>query len=272
MNFKNLFKKTLLSGLLMTAFGASAVELKDVEPTKEDMLKKEILELFTDGNPVQSNILKIQQLDDTDNYMFKYEENGNYYTMMYIEDIKSVMIQATGELYSLEEKNFLTKRFNSSFTKRFIEEINLEDAITFEANNKENENEIFVFTDPTCGYCQKLHRELKEYQNQDITIHYLPFPRGGLVGQGHNMLVNSYCSTDKAYALNTAKVKGQIPALPENLSPIALQSCNETVKKYYELGGKMGVTGTPAIFSKEGTQLGGYVPAVQLKVMLESLE
>lgn len=272
MNVKNLFKKTLLSGLLLTAFGASAVELKDVEPTKEAVLKKEILELFTDGNPVQSSILKIQQLDDTDNYMFKYEENGNYYTMMYIEDIKSVMIQATGELYSLEEKNFLTKRFNASFTKKFIEEINLEDTITFEANNKENADEIFVFTDPTCGYCQKLHREIKEYQNQDITIHYLPFPRGGLVGQGHDMLVNSYCSTDKLDGLKTAKIKGQIPTLPEDLSPIALQSCNETVKKYYELGGKMGVTGTPAIFSKDGNQLGGYIPAVQLKVMLESLK
>lgn len=39
---------------------------------------------------------------------------------------------------------------------------------------------ITVFTDITCGYCHKLHEEMKDYNALGITVRYLAFPRQGL--------------------------------------------------------------------------------------------
>jgi len=36
---------------------------------------------------------------------------------------------------------------------------------------------ITVFTDITCGYCHKLHEEMKDYNALGITVRYLAFPR-----------------------------------------------------------------------------------------------
>ncbi|MDC9435736.1 thioredoxin fold domain-containing protein, partial [Clostridioides difficile] len=42
---------------------------------------------------------------------------------------------------------------------------------------------ITVFTDITCGYCHKLHEEMKDYNALGITVRYLAFPRQGLESQ-----------------------------------------------------------------------------------------
>lgn len=270
MILKNIFKKSALSiGLLTIGMSASqAVELNEVDEERANVLKQSIVKQFTEGQPTGAVIREFKRLDNSDNYLFKYEENGNYYTMMYIEDINSVFIQATGEIYSLTDKNFVTKKFNADFTKTFISEMEQKDFITFEANNPEVAEDIFVFTDPTCGYCQKLHREIKEYQEQNINVHYLPFPRGGLSGYGYEQLVNTFCSADRKAAMKESKISKTIPALAATITPQELESCKNTVAKYYNLGSKMGVKGTPAIFSKNGTQLGGYIPAQQLRYSL----
>lgn len=39
---------------------------------------------------------------------------------------------------------------------------------------------ITVFTDITCGYCHKLHEEMKDYNALGITVRYLAFPRRGV--------------------------------------------------------------------------------------------
>jgi thiol:disulfide interchange protein DsbC len=39
----------------------------------------------------------------------------------------------------------------------------------------------------------------------------------------------------------------------------------------YELGQSVGVNGTPAVYTKDGTQLGGYLPPEQLLQRLDAL-
>ncbi|WP_223678430.1 thioredoxin fold domain-containing protein [Escherichia fergusonii] len=39
---------------------------------------------------------------------------------------------------------------------------------------------LAIFTDITCGYCQKLHHDLKSYLDAGISIKFLAFPRAGL--------------------------------------------------------------------------------------------
>lgn len=264
-------KKNILTGLLLGAFsvfGANASTLNDVPDEKGNVLKDEILDMFADGGTSLATIESLKQVDETDNYLFKYKENGEFYTMMYIGSIKSLYIQSTGEVYSLVDKTFLTKDFNSSFIKKYLKDIDLSEIITYESFSEEKGDDIYVFTDTTCGYCQKLHREITEYQNQNMDIHYLPFPRSGLSGFGYNQWVNTLCAADRKAAMTTAKtiqapIERNTEATPEEFA-----SCRATVGKYYQLGLQMGVKGTPAIFSENGTQLGGYVPAHQLRSSL----
>jgi thiol:disulfide interchange protein DsbC len=50
---------------------------------------------------------------------------------------------------------------------------------------------------------------------------------------------------------------------------ISQQECDNPVQAQYELGQKVGVTGTPALVLEDGTLLPGYVPAARLQQMLE---
>ncbi len=56
-----------------------------------------------------------------------------------------------------------------------------DDMIVYKAENEKHV--ITVFTDITCGYCLKLHRELEDYLGEGITVRYLAYPRNGLQNQ-----------------------------------------------------------------------------------------
>lgn len=110
---------------------------------------------------------------------------------------------------------------------------------------------IYVFSDPTCHYCQKLHAEIDQTNAKGIEVRYLAWPRG------EQMLALSeavWCSKDRKDAITRAK-KG------EN---ITADTCANPVKEHVALGYSLGVSGTPAIFAENGTQLGGYLPSDEL--------
>ena len=48
--------------------------------------------------------------------------------------------------------------------------------------------------------------------------------------------------------------------------------CDNPVTEQYELGRAIGVTGTPALLTKAGTLIPGYMPPEQLKQRLEELD
>lgn len=56
---------------------------------------------------------------------------------------------------------------------------------------------LLVFTDITCGYCHKLHEEMKDYNALGITVRYLAFPRQGLESQAEQDMKSIWCAKDK---------------------------------------------------------------------------
>jgi len=263
------FVISMLAGLSLTA--NAAVELKAPEQSElkqiTSSLKKQMTEAFNlpaDGISINGLV----QLSDSDNYMFKLSDGNGSYTMTYMKDIESLLIHQNGSILDLKSGSYITQDFDALFAAPLLASIDEKDVIAYDAKDAKNADTVIVFSDPTCGYCRKLHGEIAEYQEQMINIHYLPFPRSGAQGPGYEMLVNSYCSDDRKAALDYAKTRNQVPSLKSGLSEQQLQACQATVKKYYQLGQQLGVQGTPAIFSMDGHQLGGYVPAQQLKLNL----
>lgn len=125
----------------------------------------------------------------------------------------------------------------------------------------ENEQYIvYAFTDPTCGYCQKLHSEMSDYNKAGITVRYLAFPRGGLNSKTALEMQHLWCSKNQQKAMDLAKDgKRNPPAM-----------CENPVKRHYELGQSFGINGTPALVLASGRIIPGYQPAEGLLKQLET--
>ena len=68
-------------------------------------------------------------------------------------------------------------------------------------------------------------------------------------------MVSVWCSDDKKNLLSTLKEDGEIKSL---------FCTNQPITEQYNLGKNLGVTGTPAIFTSNGSQIKGYVPPDEL--------
>jgi thiol:disulfide interchange protein DsbC len=162
-----------------------------------------------------------------------------------------------GTLLDIDRRENLTENALSGVRKAGVEEYT-DSMIVYKAENEKHQ--ITIFTDITCGYCRKLHRELQDYLNAGITVRYLAFPRGGLRGQGYDDLRHVWCAKDAAKALTDAKAGEKVEKV---------ENCNAPVAEHYQLGQSFGISGTPAIILEDGTMIPGYQPAASLAQILE---
>lgn len=121
---------------------------------------------------------------------------------------------------------------------------------------------VTVFTDVECGYCRKMHSEIKQYNDEGIAVEYLAFPRMGIGSEDYNDMVSVWCAPDRKTALTNAKSTGKVES----------RNCKNTVTLQYNVGQRVGLTGTPMIIARDGSQLGGYLPPKQLRAALDKLE
>jgi thiol:disulfide interchange protein DsbC len=69
-----------------------------------------------------------------------------------------------------------------------------------------------------------------------------------------------WCNEDRRQALTDAKAGKQL----------AKADCDNPVKEEYDLGGLIGVRGTPAIILEDGEMLPGYIPPDKLAKALDT--
>lgn len=130
------------------------------------------------------------------------------------------------------------------------------DTVNFPAVGGKPKAVVHVFTDVDCGYCRKLHAEIDQINKLGIEVRYLAFPRSGENTAGSRKLDNVWCAKDRQSAMTQSKLGKAVPEAPK--------LCKSPVSRQYELGVELGVRGTPAIFSADGAQVGGYLPAAAL--------
>lgn len=157
-----------------------------------------------------------------------------------------------GEIYNVEA-NGIAKWEDPAVVaerKKLLATLNPNDAINFKPAGKAKAV-VYVFTDVDCGYCRKLNNEMASYNQLGIEVRYLAFPRAGVPSQSSEKLVTAWCSKDKQKALTQLKEGEELPK----------QTCANPVAAQYELGGRIGVNGTPAIWMPNGELKPGYLPA-----------
>jgi thiol:disulfide interchange protein DsbC len=162
-----------------------------------------------------------------------------------------------GNLIDLKTGQNLTNITKGKAALAAINQFALEDKTIFPAIGAEKAV-LNIFTDTSCPYCKKLHAEVPNLQAAGISVHYLPFPRGGSRGPGYATLKQVWCADDRARAMNIAK------GLEQGDLPAGDCANAQLVDKGYALGNRAGVTGTPALYKSNGEIIQGYVPYQQL--------
>lgn len=166
-----------------------------------------------------------------------------------------------GTLLDLQNKENLTEKSMAGARIGALQSIPESEKIVLKAPNERYR--VSVFTDTSCGYCKMLHQNEAGYAERGITIEYIAFPRGGVQSEAYPVMRQIWCSKDRAAAYG-AVVEGK--ALPA-----AAADCQDPVAKHYAIGDGMAIEGTPAIFTADGKQLGGFLPPDQLEAKLKEL-
>jgi len=184
--------------------------------------------------------------------LFKVELVGG--RQLYISADAKYLLQ--GSLYEITEQGItnLTQQDEKKGIAKAINALDTSKMIIFAPENPKTH--ITVFTDTTCGYCQKLHSEIAEINALGIEVRYVAFPRGGKESEGYTELHNVWCAANQQEAITRAKQRKPVPA--------ANMLCKSPIMQHYAVGELIGVTGTPAIVLEDGTLIPGYRPAQEL--------
>ena len=192
----------------------------------------------------------IQPLDNTG--LFEAVINGEI--IYFSKDARYVF---QGDVIALQERKNITEQKRFDLRKQTLASVDESDMIIYDP--EKTEYTLTVFTDIDCGYCRKLHQQMAEYNALGIRIRYMAFPRSGIDSESYNKAVDVWCAKDRKQALTDAK----------NGKEVSSESCKAPIQAQYELGRRLGVSGTPALFLENGEILPGYVPPKRLKEILD---
>lgn len=182
--------------------------------------------------------------------------------VIYVSDDGNYLFLAGsgGALLDMRTQKNLSEATLGSMRNKLLETIPANERIVFAPANPKHT--VTVFTDVECGYCRKMHNEIKQYNAEGIAVEYLAFPRMGIGSEDYNQMVSVWCAPDRKIALTKAKATGQVES----------RNCKNTVTEQYNLGQRVGLTGTPMIIANDGSQLGGYLSPKALRTALDKLE
>ena len=167
----------------------------------------------------------------------------------------------SGDIFEITDQGLVNRSEDrrNYLRKVTISELDESEFIIFQPEKVEHS--IFVFTDVDCGYCRQFHREINDYLELGIKVNYLAFPRAGIESDSFKKIVSAWCSSEPNKAITELKLGYEIK---ENVC------LNNPVKKHFDLGNSLGVTGTPSIITSEGRLIPGYIPPKDLIGFLNS--
>ncbi|GAB3189900.1 DsbC family protein [Hydrogenophaga aquatica] len=171
-----------------------------------------------------------------------YEVRINQSDIFY-SDAKGDFILLQGELIDTRTRANLTEERVNKLTAIAFDQLPLKDAFTTVRGN--GKNKIAVFSDPNCGFCKRLERDLIKLN--DVTVYTFLIPILGADSQ--TKARNIWCAKDKAASYNEWMLNGATPANA---------SCDTAaLTRNLEFAGRMRITGTPTSFLADGTRIQG---------------
>jgi len=180
--------------------------------------------------------------------LYEMVSDGRIY---YVDESAEYLID--GSLIRLEDRQNLTDQRLGGIHMGLIESVEEKNMLIYEPEEESNRS-ITVFTDISCGYCRRLHAELDTLLDEGVRVRYLLFPRAGIGSQGHKDLESVWCADDPQAAMTNAKAGGRIEP----------KSCANPIEEHVAIAQRLGLRGTPLIYTDSGEKIPGYREAAAL--------
>lgn len=166
-----------------------------------------------------------------------------------------------GDLYDLKNQMNLTETKRRVGRAKTVRNMDEKGMISFMPEKGKLKHTITAFTDIDCGYCRKMHKQMKEYNDFGIAFRYLAYPRSGVNTPSYHKAVSVWCAEDKKAAMTKAKSGKALPKA----------NCETPIKAHMAAAKLVGVTGTPTMVLENGRVIPGYVEPKRLIKILEQL-
>ena len=206
----------------------------------------EALQTNLTASGIEERIVSAVPTDMDGIYWVTAEGLPSFFTDKSGKHIIQGQIIAVGEAQPVDISAALTAKT----AQEALKAVDKKEMIIYPAKG-ETKSVIYAFTDADCGYCRKLHEEMADINARGIEVRYLAWPRSQ---ESVPKMEAIWCSQDRNAAMNQAKMGADVQA----------PSCANPVQEHMALGARLGVRGTPAVFTETGEQVGGYLPAAQL--------
>ncbi|MEO7072905.1 MAG: DsbC family protein [Rhodanobacter sp.] len=168
-----------------------------------------------------------------------------------------------GDLFDLTAKRNVSEAAWAKFRQRELPAMPASARIVYAP--KDPRYTVTVFTDVNCSFCRAFHAHISALNAAGIAVEYLAWPREGLTTTSgrptptYTQMVSVWCAADRKAAFAAA--------MKDNVKP---QTCTNPVADEFNLGLKLGVSGTPTIVGPDGRILGGYLTPEQLLAALRA--
>ena len=189
----NFLKKRFIGALALVAFSSLSIAATADKATVDSITQK-LNSLEISVNSINPAVVDGLYEVLTNRGVYYVSQNAQFLVHGNIYDLDNQMENITEKSLTVLRQDKL-----KAFEK---------DMIVYKAEKEKHV--ITVFTDTSCGYCQKLHAEMADYNNAGITVRYLAFPRGGINSATYNTMVSIWCADDPKLAMDNAKARKQI--------------------------------------------------------------
>lgn len=227
----------LITGLLaaLLALGAGA---------QEASIRKNLAERLPQLPPInevsKTPIPGLFEIRVNDSEIYYSDAEGNY------------LIQ--GHLIDVRQKRNLTEERVDKLLAIDFKNLPFKDAFTVVRGN--GARKMAIFSDPNCGYCKRIERDLAKLDN--VTIHVFLYPVLGPGSTEKSKLV--WCSKERSQAWLDLMLKDQLPSAA---------ACDvQAIQRNLAFGQKLKVQGTPTLFFADGSRVPGAIDLAQIEKQL----
>jgi thiol:disulfide interchange protein DsbC len=173
--------------------------------------------------------------------------------IVYTDDKGQYVLQ--GHMIDTKTRKNLTEARIDKLTAIDFSTLPLKDAIVWKAGN--GERKLVVFSDPNCGYCKRLERDVQKLKN--VTVYTFLYP---ILGPDSNEKAkNIWCSKEQTQTWLSWMLDAKAP-------PKTMGTCATPLERNVAMGQRYRVNGTPALVFADGTRVPGAMGADEIEKRL----
>ncbi|OQA32712.1 MAG: putative thiol:disulfide interchange protein DsbC precursor [Betaproteobacteria bacterium ADurb.Bin341] len=187
-------------------------------------------------------------------YLGLYEVyyDGN---ILYTDEKLTVFV--AGPLIDAKTLKNITEERLGKFSAVKFSDLPLEQAI--KQVRGEGKRVFATFEDPNCGYCKRLHKELRALDNATIYVFLLPMLSEDSLKKSKAI----WCAEDRVKAWNDWMIEDKAPSGKGDCDASAISKNMAFAQKYR-------IQGTPTLFFADGERVPGAMPLARIEEKLNS--